>query len=165
MAEAIGVAASILQIAGAGLKLSTTLINYASAARHSDQDVADIAHDVQLTANALDNVGRVFEREEGQSVVSRKAVQDAQGLIRRCDAVFGEMQELIDKRMKIGKDGKILSTLGKLSWPMKEQRVELLRRRLDSLKNSLVLLLHVLQLANGQAKGYVISLSPPRALC
>ncbi|KAF2252108.1 hypothetical protein BU26DRAFT_516804 [Trematosphaeria pertusa] len=154
MAEVVGLAASILQIAGAGVKLSTALYNFASSASRADRDVADIADDVMLTANALDSVGKVFEKEDGKTVVSRRAIQDANGLIKRCDAVFGEIQEVVEKRRKVCKDGKkILSTFGKFSWPLKEQRIELLRRRLESLKNSLMLLLHVLQLANGQAKG------------
>lgn len=156
MAEVVGLAASILQIAGAGVKLSTALYNFASSASRADRDVADIADDVMLTANALDSVGKVFEKEDGKTVVSRRAIQDANGLIKRCDAVFGEIQEVVEKRRKVCKDGKkILSTFGKFSWPLKEQRIELLRRRLESLKNSLMLLLHVLQLANGQAKGYI----------
>lgn len=38
--------------------------------------------------------------------------------------------------------------------PMKEPRIQLLRGRLESLKNDLILLFHVLQLANSQAKGF-----------
>src|SRR5262245_28837392 len=115
MAEVVGLAASIVQVAGAGIKLSTTLYHYSSTASRADQDVTDIADDVNLTANALDSVGKVFEQEEGKSVVSKKAMLDAHSLIKRCETVFGEIQELLDKRRKIGKDGKKLSTLGKLS--------------------------------------------------
>ncbi|KAF2681412.1 hypothetical protein K458DRAFT_420584 [Lentithecium fluviatile CBS 122367] len=153
MAEVIGLAASIVQIAGAGVQLSTTLYNFVGAASRADSDIADIADDVQLTANTLDSVGKVFERVGGKCVVSKKAIQDAESLIKRCEAVFGEIHQMIDKRRKMGKDGKKLSTLGKFSWPLKEPRVELLRKRLDSLKASLQLLLQVLLLANGQAKG------------
>ena len=153
MAEVIGLAASLIQIAGAGVQLSTSLYNFVGSANRADSDIADIADDVQLTATTLDSVGKVFEREGGTCVVSRKAVQDAESLIKRCEAVFAEIQQMIEKRRRTGKDGKKLSTLGKFSWPMKEPRVELLRKRLESLKTSLQLLLQVILLANGQAKG------------
>ncbi|KAH7091682.1 hypothetical protein FB567DRAFT_589558 [Paraphoma chrysanthemicola] len=154
MAEVVGLVASIVQIAGAGCQLSAALYNYTTSAVRADQDIADIAGDVELTSNALESVGRVFESEEAKSVVSKKAIQDANNLIKRCDVVFKDISELVDKRRKVSKDGKKgLTVMGKLSWPMKEQRLELHRRRLDSLKNSLVLLLHVLQLAQGQARG------------
>jgi hypothetical protein len=155
MAEVVGLAASILQIAGAGAKLSSALYHFTTSAVRADQDIADIASDVELTSNALESVGKVFETEDAKSIVSKKAIQDANNIIKRCEAVFKDIAELVDKRRKNSKDGKkSLSVMGKLSWPMKEQRVELHRRRLESLKNSLMLLLHVLQLAQGQARGY-----------
>ncbi|KAI4694822.1 hypothetical protein J4E81_006423 [Alternaria sp. BMP 2799] len=154
MAEVVGLAASIIQIAGAGAKLSVALYNFTNSAARADQDVKDIADDVELTSNALESVGRVFESEEAGSIVSKKAVQDANNIIKKCQSVFDEVSEIVEKRRKTAKDGKkSLSVMGKLAWPMKEQRVELNRRRLESLKNSLVLLLHVLQLAQGQARG------------
>lgn len=158
MAEVIGLAASIIQIAGAGAKLSTTLYKFVDSATRADQEINDIAGDVEITANALDSVGRVFENEEAHSIISKKAIQDANNLIKRCEVVFQEINEVIEKRRKPGKDGKQgLSVRGKFSWPMKEQRIQILRGRLESLKNSLILLFHVLQLANAQAKGFVMN--------
>lgn len=154
MAEVVGLAASIIQIAGAGAKLSVALYNFTNSAARADQDIKDIADDVELTSNALESVGKVFESEDAKSIVSKKAIQDANNLIKKCQGVFNEVSEMVEKRRKVGKDGKkTLSVMGKLAWPMKEQRVELNRRRLESLKNSLVLLLHVLQLAQGQSRG------------
>jgi CRISPR/Cas system-associated endonuclease Cas3-HD len=156
MAEVVGLAASIIQIAGAGAKLSVALYNFTTSAARADQDIRDIADDVELTSNALESVGKVFESEESKSIMSKKAIQDANNIIKKCGGVFNEVSEMLEKRRKVSKDGKKgLSVMGKLSWPMKEQKVELYRRRLESLKNSLVLLLHVLQLAQGQARGFV----------
>jgi hypothetical protein len=153
MAEVVGLAASIIQIAGAGAKLSVTLYNFTSSAARADQDIRDIAEDVELTSNALESVGKVFESEDAKSIISKKAVQDGHNIIKKCQGVFDELSEMVEKRRKTGKDGKkTLSMMGKLAWPMKEQRVELHRKRLESLKNSLVLLLHVLQLAQGQSR-------------
>jgi hypothetical protein len=156
MAEVVGLAASIIQITGAGAKLSVALYNFATSAVRADQDIRDIADDVELTSNALESIGKVFESEDAKSIVSKKAIQDANNIIKKCEGVFSEVSEMVEKRMKVGKDGKkSLSVGGKLLWAMKEQRIELYRRRLESLKNSLVLLLHVLQLAQGQARGFV----------
>ncbi|ORY17268.1 hypothetical protein BCR34DRAFT_51250 [Clohesyomyces aquaticus] len=154
MAEAVGLAASIIQIAGAGAKLSTTLYQFVSSAARADQEINDIAGDVQVTASALESVGEVFGNENASCVVSKRAIQDANSLIKRCETVFTDIHELIDKRRKVCKDGKkSLSTLGKFAWPHKEQKVQLLRGRLESLKTSLNLLFNVLHLANAQAKG------------
>jgi methyl-accepting chemotaxis protein len=156
MAEAIGLAASIIQIAGAGSKLSATLYQFVSSAARADQEIDDIAGDVQVTASALESVGEVFGNENATCVISKRAIQDANSLIKRCETVFDDIRELVDKRRKVCKDGKkSLSTLGKFAWPHKEQKVQLLRGRLESLKTSLNLLFNVLHLANAQAKGYV----------
>jgi methyl-accepting chemotaxis protein len=157
MAEAVGLAASILQIAGAGAKLSTALYTFVGSVARADHEINDIAGDVELTANALDSVGKVFEDANDTVVISTKAVHDAKSLIKRCEEVFNEIQELIEKRRKVGKAGKKnLSALGKVFWPLKEQRIALLKGRLESAKSSLQLLLHVLQLASTQAKGLAL---------
>jgi hypothetical protein len=156
MAEVVGLVASIIQIAGTGAKLSTALYHYTTSAVRADQDIAEIADDVDLTSNALESIGKVFESEDAKSIVSKKAIHDANNIIKRCEAVFNDITELVEKRRKVSKEGKkSLGMMGKLSWPLKEQRVELYRRRLESLKTSLGLLLHVLQLAQEQSRGYV----------
>ena len=156
MAEVVGLAASIIQIAGAGASLSKALYSYVGSAACADQQISDIAGDVEITSNALNNVGEVFKNESSLSIVSKTAIQDATSLIKRCESVFGAIQNVIDKRRKPAKDGKkSLSVLGKLAWPLKEQKIQVLQSRLESLKNSLVLLFHVIQLANGQARGFV----------
>jgi hypothetical protein len=154
MAEAVGLAASILQLAGAGTKLSIALYNFTNSAAHADRDVKYISDDVELTINALESVGKVFQTQNAEFIVSKKAIQDANNLIRKCEDVFKEISGIVEKRMRTDKDGKrSLSVRGILSYPMKEPRIELNRRRLESLKNSLMLLLHVLQLAQSQARG------------
>lgn len=159
MTEAIGVAASIIQIAGVGVKLSTTLYNFAGSVVRADQELDDIAGDVKVTANAFNNIGELFADQESNSIVTTKAIVDAEDLIKRCGSVFADLEELTEKRRKVGKDGKkVLSTFGRLGFPLKEQKMELLRRRLESLKNSLVLLLNVLQLGKMQAQGSVMRL-------
>jgi hypothetical protein len=150
---AVGLAASVIQIAGAGVQLSTALYQYTTSAVHADQDIADISSDVKLTSNALESVGEVFSTHDAKSIVSQKAIQDASEIIKRCEIVFNDISDLVEKGTRLKNGHKRLSVLGKWSWPMKEKRVELHKKRLESLKNSLMLLLHVLQLAQGQARG------------
>ncbi|KAI4932125.1 uncharacterized protein J4E92_004024 [Alternaria infectoria] len=135
MAEVIGLAASIIQIAGAGAKLSVALYNFTNSAARADQDVKDIADDVELTSNALESVGRVFESEEAGSIVSKKAIQDANNIIKKCQSVFDEVSEIVEKRRKTAKDGKkSLSVMGVLDEEREKIR-ELHQRQQDSLKS------------------------------
>lgn len=134
---------------------STALYTYVGSAARADQDITDIAGDVALTANVLDCVGNVFKEDDAKCIISKAAVRDASSIIQRCEEVFKEIDHLVEKRRKVTKDGKKTTTLGKLMWPMKEPRVELLRRRLDSLKTSLLVLLEVLRFAGERARGCV----------
>ncbi|KAJ4356752.1 uncharacterized protein N0V89_004788 [Didymosphaeria variabile] len=151
MAAVAGFVASIAQIASAGIRLSSVLYDAASGDAHTQQEVADIADDVKTTAIALDGVGRIIGEDVAHDV-SRTALSEAGDLAKRCEAVFGDVQEFIEKGNNPGQDEKKTSRAHDQS---KEQRTEVLRRRLDSLKHSNLLLLHVLQLANAQAKGNV----------
>ncbi|KAL5455555.1 hypothetical protein PMIN06_004385 [Paraphaeosphaeria minitans] len=150
MAEIAGFVASIAQVASSGMQLSSALYDLASGAARPEQEVADLAHHVKTTAIALDGVAGIVAQEDGVHDVSRTALSEAGDLAKRCEAVFGDVQDVIAKRKIPDQNVSKPSRTHQLS---KKQRAELLRRRLDSLKHSILLLLHVLRLANAQANG------------
>ncbi|KAK7192080.1 C2H2 finger domain-containing protein [Paraphaeosphaeria sporulosa] len=152
MAEIAGFLASIAQVASSGMQLSSAMYESASGAARAEQEVADIADHVKTTAIALDGVARIVAQEDGIHDVTNTALSEAGDLAKRCEAVFGDVQDLIAKRKNPDQDESKASRMHEQS---KEQKTELLRRRLDSLKHSILLLLHVLQLANAQAKGSI----------
>lgn len=157
MAEVVGLAASIIQIGGAGTKLSIELYNFVSTASRAKTEIVKIASDVELTSKVLGNVGEVLAADDAKKLVNQDAVQHAKDLIGQCEEVFKELSSVVEKTRNTGKDGKPrVGFRAKMGWPMKEQRVELLRRRLETLKSSLLVLFYVLQLAHDKARGYVL---------
>ena len=161
MAEAIGLAASIIQIAGAGTKLSTSLYNFASSAVRADREVEDLANDVANTSMVLSSVGRLFEGDKTKNIIKKEAIQHAKNLIDQCERIFADINKVVDKRRCISKDGKKarLTFRGKMGWPLKEQKLQFQKARLESLKSSLNTLLQVIELAESQSRGYVMVLS------
>ncbi|XPS91691.1 hypothetical protein M3J09_001102 [Ascochyta lentis] len=156
MAEVLGLAASIIQLGGSGAKLSKELYVFISTAARADQDISAIARDVGTTSGVLANVGKVLETDDAIKIINQDAVEHAEDLIKQCKEVFEEILAVLEKRQKVSEDGKRrLSLMGKMYWPMKEQRVELLRRRLETLKSSLLVLFYVLQLAQNKGRGDV----------
>lgn len=149
------VAASVVGLASFGVKLSTTLYSYSTTAASADKDISDIAKDVATAANVLVNMGLVLKDEETARIASEALLKDVRDIIDSCETVFNEIQEIVQKRRtKIGKDGKnTIRMIGRLMWPLKEQRVELLQKRLNSLSSRLSLVLNVLNLAANQANG------------
>ncbi|KAF3045777.1 hypothetical protein E8E11_005211 [Didymella keratinophila] len=141
MAEVVGLAASVLQIGGAGAKLSVELYNFISTASRADKEVMYIADDVELTSNVLSEVGRVLAGDDAKKLVNQKAVQHAKDLIKQCEEVFNKLNDVVQRARRPDGNGKLrIGFRAKMSWPMKEQRVELLRRRLETLKSSLQVL-------------------------
>lgn len=158
MAELLGLAASIVQLGGAGVELSKALYNYVDSVARSEKEIKDLAGDVKLTCSALERVGETL-RNELPAALTRRAIDDAATIKLGCEAVFAEISDIAEKRWKVDSNGKKhLSLLGKSTWLFKEQKVEHLRSRLVSLKLDLSLLLSVLLLAHEHARGYELSI-------
>lgn len=144
MAEIVGLAASVIQIGGAGAKPSIELYNFISTASRADSEIINIAGDVKLTSRVLDDVGKVLVSDDAKQLVSQNAVQHAKDLLKQREAVFNELSCVVAKARKAGSSGKArVGFMAKMGWPMKEQRVELLSRRLETLKSSLLVLFYV----------------------
>lgn len=156
MAEIVGLAASIVQLGGAGVKLSIELHNFTTATARADKDALDLAEDLDTTSSTLDHVGSTLRARHIRPLASPKAIEHATKIVHRCETVFNEVQDILKKRQKVNKQGDTIFTLaGKLSWPFEKEKVELLRRRLESLKLDLSLLLDVLHLAQGELQRWL----------
>lgn len=136
MAEVVGLVASVVQLAGAGLKLSQTLYQYADGVASADRRIKDIANEVKLTSFVIQELGTIFEKDETANLISENAVRMANETIKECFAVFTELELKINK----GKPGK----MGRLMLPFKDNKIELLRSQIDKLKSTLELLMQVL---------------------
>ncbi|KAF2845783.1 hypothetical protein T440DRAFT_472421 [Plenodomus tracheiphilus IPT5] len=136
MAEVVGLLASVIQLAGAGLKLSQTLYQYAEGVATADRRLKDIAQDIKLTSLVIDELGNVFRQEETAKLISKSAVTTAEETMKECSAVFAEIDTTLVKSRK----GK----MGRLMLPFRDNKIELLRSHIDKLKSTLQLLMQVL---------------------
>ncbi|KAL1797248.1 hypothetical protein ACET3X_003854 [Alternaria dauci] len=136
MAEVVGLVASVVQLAGAGLKLSQALYQYADGVATADRRIKNIANEVRLTSLVIQELGGIFEQHETASLISENAVRTAKETIKECSAVFTEIEVIIDKT----KPGK----MGRLMLPFRDNKIEVLRSQIDKLKSTLELLMQVL---------------------
>ncbi|KAF1946191.1 hypothetical protein EJ02DRAFT_313896, partial [Clathrospora elynae] len=136
MAEAIGLIASVIQVAGTGLKLSQTLYQYADGVATADRRIKDIAKEIELTSFVIDELGSIFKQEETSILISKNAVKTANETMKECSNVFAE----IDATLKKSKKGK----MGRLMLPFRDNKIELLRNHINKLKSTLQLLMQVL---------------------
>jgi hypothetical protein len=151
MAE-IGLIASVIQVAGAGLKLSQTLYQYGESVSSADRRIKDIAKEVQLTSFVIRELGDIFESDQSSALLSANAIKTAGETIDECSTVFTELDAVISKTKKS-------TTFGKFKFPFREPKIELLRSHIDKLKSTLQLLLQVLSHAHQLASKYVLQLT------
>lgn len=136
MAEVVGLVASVVQLAGAGLKLSQALYQYADGVATADRRIKNIANEVKLTSLVIQELGDIFKQDETANLISENAVQTANETIKECSSVFTEIEVIINK----SKPGK----MGRLMLPFRDNKIELLRSQIDKLKSTLELLMQVL---------------------
>ncbi|KAI8934405.1 hypothetical protein NX059_009140 [Plenodomus lindquistii] len=136
MAEVLGLVASVIQVAGAGLQLSQTLYEYADGVANADRKIQDIAKEIRLTSLVIDELGGIFRQDETAKLISKSAVTTADETLKECSAVFSE----IDATLAKSKKGK----MGRFMLPFRENKIELLRSHIDKLKSTLQLLMQVL---------------------
>lgn len=165
MAEAIaalGVVASVAQLADYGFKLSVKLFTFSEAVYSADKSIKNMSDDVSLTSAVLKELSEIL-KADSSTYVSHGAIDAAQQTVTECLAIFDELDKALEKSLgNLGaadRDGrkrvnKGAATLERWKWPFKQTKMELLRTNLDRLKASLTLMLQVLSYARDLSARY-----------
>jgi hypothetical protein len=95
--EILGVAASVVQVADAGLRLSKTIYAYSESVRSADARLGQFAQDVDRTSQIVRSVGLLFSDEKGQRLVAAGGLSTAKDCIQDCEAAFQEIEVFITR--------------------------------------------------------------------
>ncbi|KAF7188185.1 hypothetical protein HII31_10470 [Pseudocercospora fuligena] len=145
MAEVFGTVASILQVAEVGFSLATTLYSYAASVKGAEKEIKKIARDVRLTSKVLTRTHEQLKADRNAQLATDEALQDLEDVLDGCKEAFQEVDEVLNKSLKPGAGGKpSISTFDKFRWPLRTNRLEVLRANLEKLKTTLLLMLSVL---------------------
>ena len=98
--EGVGVAASILQVADIGLRLSKGIYDFADSVASADSRLTRIGKHVDLTSEVVKQVADVFSSSVSEQIVSRKALKLGQDAAAECGEVFGELMSEVSKLKK-----------------------------------------------------------------
>lgn len=132
---------AVAGVATAGVQLSKSLYDLYSTVKASRQEIEDVANNVSLLAMVLEELNGVI-CDDGLNF-KPDLQKAAQSIARRCATLFEDIQ----KHTGAGLDVKGKKYYEKLAWYFKIERVKPLRSSLESLKSTLNILLHVVQLA------------------
>ncbi|KIW99218.1 uncharacterized protein Z519_00881 [Cladophialophora bantiana CBS 173.52] len=143
--EIVGLAASVIQIAELGGKLSVRLFTFSRKIKNAHQSIDSISQDIAATGAVLAQLGNELRKEDNLRLRSPAALATTENLVESCNKLFTELNEAIDG----GESGhKLIAEFKKrLRFPFLEPQIELLRSNLERLKTSLLVILNVLILA------------------
>jgi hypothetical protein len=155
MCSSAGVIASVICVAGAGLRLSLILNAVGCEIASAGLQIHSISKGVTLFSLMLKQVGQTLQASD--SVHSSEALETAQEIAHDCQLVFDEIQDMLDKVTTKKGDGSLSPSIQqRFKWCFKRSRVQYLLGQLESLKMSLLVMLQILQL------GKLMAASPRR---
>ena len=128
-------------VATVGVQLSKLLYDLYSTVRTSRHEIEDVANSVSLLAMVLEELDGVLCDDQ---LEYRPQLRDAAHSISlRCANIFKDIR----KHTGTNRELKGQKFYEKVAWYFRRERVKLLRSSLESLKSTLNVLLHVVQLA------------------
>ncbi|KAF2166621.1 hypothetical protein M409DRAFT_23255 [Zasmidium cellare ATCC 36951] len=143
MAELFGTAAGVLQVAEVGFNLATTLYKYASTVKGAERDIKRIARDVKLTSKVLERTHEQLKADQQAQLCTDDALVDLEDVLDGCREAFQEVDDALNKSMKPSSGKPVITLAEKLKWPLKQDKLEVLRANLEKLKTTLLLMLSV----------------------
>ena len=152
--------ASIVGIAGVGIKLAKTLYQVGYKTASANHNINRIATNVSLFASMLKHVGSVLD--DAHSLHTPEAVEMVKQIVKECESNFQDITDIIvlardkseghkDPPLANGSKRRI-SMIARAKWYFEGPRAEYLLAQLEYLKSTLSVLLQTLNLAALTAK-------------
>ncbi|KAF2195044.1 hypothetical protein K469DRAFT_681409 [Zopfia rhizophila CBS 207.26] len=135
--EAVAAAASIIQVADFGLRISKTIYAYTDLVKSADKRLKNLAEHVQLTSDVVRYAGDLFHQCKIVDA-GEKEVRTAMQCVSTCETAFIEIEKDIEKARLTP-----LQRKSKLRFPFRERKFELMDARLEKLKSSLHFMLSI----------------------
>src|ERR1700712_1210803 len=123
--EILGIAASVLQLADVGAKLSVKLFVFSRKIKSADKSINRISQDIAATGAVLQQLGKEISKDEHLQLCSNEAMSTAQRLVGDCNKAFSELDDALDGRLT--KNTVVMGWKQRLKYPYMEAQIELLR--------------------------------------
>jgi hypothetical protein len=154
--EAIGIAASIIQVADLGTKLSVQLFSLYRRVKNANDTVQLLSNEIALVSAILRELGDNLKKKESSKLCSDEAFHTLALVLKQCQDVLGQIQRVVDNNEQAGK-GRFQQVTGKFRIVLLEPNLDQLKSTLERLKSTMLLLLNVIMYA-GQIRRYVCCL-------
>jgi hypothetical protein len=145
--EALGIAASIIQVADLGAKLSVRLFSFYHRYKNADQSIQNLSSDVALTCAILRELGEIVEKDEQAQLCSEEAFRTLQAILGQARDVLEQIKSMISYSDHPRKTP-LQQVTQKLRTILREPNLDPLKGNLERLKSTMLLLLNVIMYAS-----------------
>ena len=132
--SAIGIAASLISITDAGIKVSLGLFSVAEKVKHADQSVQNISNDVSATCGILSQLRDLLQPKKDRQgeeflIFNHDGLKTLRSSTDHCSDVFDELQKALSKASKQIAERRSsssqleLSKTEKAKWPFHQPRI------------------------------------------
>ncbi|KAJ6076762.1 hypothetical protein N7499_008743 [Penicillium canescens] len=144
--EALGIAASIIQVADLGTKLSVKLFSLYRRVKNANDTVQLLSNEIALVSAILRELGDNLKEKESSKLCSDEAFRTLALVLTQCQDVLGQIQRVVDNNEQAGK-GRFQQVTGKFRIVLLEPNLDQLKVTLERLKSTMLLLLNVIMYA------------------
>jgi hypothetical protein len=148
--EALGVAASVIQVADLGTKLSVKLFSFYRQFKNADESFQLLSNEVALTSAILRELGDNLKDEKLSKLCSDEAFQILERVLDQCRDVLKQIERLVGTNAQSSKT-RVKQAIGKVRLVLLEPSLNPLKSNLERLKSTMLLLLNVIMFA-GQVR-------------
>ncbi|CRG90174.1 hypothetical protein PISL3812_07217 [Talaromyces islandicus] len=151
--EAIGVAASIIQIADLGARVSIKLSTFYHKVKQANDNIQNLSTDVALTCTVLKQLGDSLQQDENVKLYSPDAFSVARDIMGECDKVFRQIESAMEDDISASASTNnntssvkyhVRKAARKLHFVFLEPQLSVLQSNLDRLKSTMLLMLNVI---------------------
>lgn len=154
MADAFGIAAGVLQVAGFGAEVGSALWRCTAQIYHANKELVALAGQVEATSKSLDAVGRLLKQPETKALRSGDATKlydDTHEVSKGCKGVFDELDFAVRRfQDRAGKSRYQLPLTSRIRWSMESNRLVDLQKVLMHYRDVLHLMVSVLHIAESR---------------
>ncbi|KAL8833627.1 MAG: hypothetical protein Q9176_007895 [Flavoplaca citrina] len=146
MADPLSIAASVLTVAGAGIKLTTALYTLVDAMRNANVEIDLMTSEITVFSCTLDEVHD--HMTTSRSLYTTKLMTNLKKLLETCMRVYSEIERIL----RLGKAGKSYRLTNHLMWALRREKLRPMRFNLESLKTTLMVMLQTMKIVKYKAK-------------
>lgn len=154
MAEAFGLAAGVLQVAGFGAEVSSTLFKCAKKSHNAGKDLEEIASQVNTIAISLGRVDDLLRDPTTKALHTPKLYEDTTTVSNGCLEVFRELDNYV-KSLEPKSGHQKMTFRSKARWLFDSKRVHELGQVLRRYSDVLHLMVSVMAIVEGRRAAYV----------